>query len=165
MPMRCTLSGHDSSRIGSDTELSREPKCSTARQFEIIVFRSHSVTAVVIRPTMKRYYGTISPTKAASTFTRESWLAYIATATDLSRPEPQIGRNPFTGDSVTFQPPADTVHFAPNGEHIASFGWSQNDEAMITVAFDDPHADTAVERARKIADAMEAEFSYEEFSG
>lgn len=111
---------------------------------------------------MKRHLGSISPSGEASTFSRESWLGYLATASDLSRPKPRVGRNPFTGEAVTFQPDVDTAHFAPDGQHLASFGWSETDEASIYVAFDEPHVRAAVGRAREIAEAMDAIFTYEE---
>ena len=112
---------------------------------------------------MNRYYGTITPTQASTKFTRKAWLAYIANVDDLARPEPRIGRNPANGQTITLQPPADTVHFTMGGEYVASFGWSQNNEPMIDVAFDDPHSDSAIRRAQEIAAALDADFAFDVF--
>jgi len=64
---------------------------------------------------------------------RSAWIALVAAREDLVLPQARVAVNPFTGKPVTIPPLQDSASVFVDGQCVAWFHWSQNEENVISV--------------------------------
>jgi hypothetical protein len=85
-----------------------------------------------------RIEGTIRPTGKGSRFSRDSWCQLVSARPEF-RPYPaRQSRNPFTGETMTVQPPADAAEVVLEGRAVGEVYWSMSDEPLVNVSIEPP---------------------------
>ena len=89
---------------------------------------------------------------------RDVWRSLTAAIDDLSGIDPKAGRNPFTGDSVLFNAPDDSVRLMRDGTELGGFSWAMDDSPIVNVDAAPNHIESVVVRATELADCINCQF-------
>lgn len=81
--------------------------------------------------------GVIRPKNGSSSFNFESWCDFVRSRPELVRPEPKIGKNPFTGEPVEFKASQDAAEIVVDGSIVGSASWSMSEEPLVNVTIEE----------------------------
>jgi hypothetical protein len=78
--------------------------------------------------------GVIRPLGDGAGFSREAWCQFVGNRPEFRRYPSRQQRNPFTGETMTVQPPADAAEIMLGGRAIGKVYWSMSDEPLVNVS-------------------------------
>lgn len=87
----------------------------------------------------------------------DDWMAYISSADDFRAIPGRPGINPANGQPITLRPPANAVKLIISSSEVGGFSWGPEDQHCILVCHAPGQRDLVLDRAQRIADALNAD--------
>ena len=100
--------------------------------------------------------GSIKPA-GGTTFDKAAWCELIDRRSELRRPAPREGINPFTKEPHVYRPPYDAAEVLLNGNVIGDASWSQSEEPFVYVSVEPAGLPLVQEWAAKLGGAFVAD--------
>ena len=94
-----------------------------------------------------RIEGVIRPTGDGAGFNRDRWCQLVGQRPEFRRYPSRRFRNPFTGRTVTVQPPGDGAEVVMGDCMVGSVYWSMSDEPLVNVSVEQSAIHLVVEWA------------------
>lgn len=102
-------------------------------------------------------YGTIKK-KNNEAIIFDEWVSYLDSHSELSRPKPKTGTNPFTGQEMEYEPRSDVGLIFMDTVEVGSISAALDDSGVLVVEFNDEYMDYVSDVAKKVADSFNAEY-------
>ena len=103
------------------------------------------------------YVAEIRATSDSEPLRLDDWMAYIASVDDFHAIPGRPGINPANGQPITLHAPASAIRFVISDSEVGGFSWGPEDQHCILVCHASGHRDLVLERAQRIAGALNAE--------
>ena len=97
-----------------------------------------------------RIEGTIRPTREGMGFSREAWCQLVSRRSEFRRHPARQGRNPFTGGTMTIQPPDDVADVMLEGRSVGQVWWSVSEEPLVCVVVEPSAMPLVLEWAQEL---------------